>query len=118
MSELAISIRVGPCPGCDGAIVGRWCTKCGWDTDSPHNVNVILSWTSRMARAYGGTVYERSNGKAWDWGQAICREQYGPNWSSLGLDSPTGEDVERALEWELGDWPKWAVDPREESDDA
>ena len=110
-AELTFSIRTAICPGCSGIIVGSRCRNCTWNTDFSHNTNMILTWTDRMAHAYGGTVYERY-GKAWDWGQAICREQYGPHWSALNLQENTDEDVERALAWEQGDWPKWARKPK------
>jgi len=78
-------------------------------------VNITLDWTYRMAMKYGGTVYEK-NGKRWDWGQAICREQYGPNWSHLPEgelpETPTNDDIVRMVEWEEGDIPDWVDQER------
>ncbi len=78
--------------------------------DEQARVNRTLRWTSRMAAKYGGTCYEK-NGKTWDWGQALCRECYGPDWMKeierLEIETPTWENLGRAKRWEEGDLPEW-----------
>lgn len=69
----------------------------------------VLDWIGRMAHRWGGTVFDRTDAtKKYDWGQALCREQYGPGWNDVVGEDPTPEDVERAKVWEEGDWPEWA----------
>lgn len=75
----------------------------------------LVEWTSRMAKKYGGIVYDKEMGKTWDWGQALAREMYGPEWNKNSdfekedeQDSPNPETVERAKRWEAGEHPKWA----------
>ncbi|MEM3452120.1 MAG: hypothetical protein QW835_00640 [Candidatus Hadarchaeum sp.] len=67
----------------------------------------VIKWIRRMASKYGGIVYGK-DGKTYDWGQALMRECYGPDWCYLNLDKPTLQDVSRALAWENGEWPEWA----------
>lgn len=77
----------------------------------------LIGWTSRMGNKYGGTVYDSETGKTWDWGQAICREMYGPDWmksehfhrdEEIPPDEPAPRNnVKRCKEWEAGDWPDW-----------
>jgi len=77
----------------------------------------LVDWTGRMARKYGGTVYDKETGKTWDWGQALAREMYGPNWnndpdfleeSEKDPHEPCNREVvERAKRWEAGDFPEW-----------
>lgn len=74
--------------------------------DEQKRVQAVLAWTDRMARKYGGTVYEK-NGKTWDWGQALCRECYGPDWMKKVPETPTWEDIVRAKKWEDGEIPNW-----------
>lgn len=71
----------------------------------------VMDWITRMNRRYGSAwVHDTTQDhKAMDWGQALCREQYGPNWENhpdFG-DDPSPADVERAKAWEAGDWPEW-----------
>jgi len=75
------------------------------------NTMWVIEWIERMAMQHGGTVYE-VDGPSWDWGQALCREQYGPSWSKDGVPAdPTDADVARAKRWEDGEWPEWAEKP-------
>ena len=67
-------------------------------------INWVIDWITRMARKYGGVVYEK-DGNRWDWGQALCREVYGKNWESLVPESPPLEDIEIAKGWESGQIP-------------
>lgn len=78
--------------------------------DEQDRIVWVIEWIKRMGRRYDGIVYEK-NGKTWDWGQALCRECYGPDWSNIIGESPTQDDIERARRWEAGDIPKW-VDKR------
>lgn len=75
----------------------------------------VCNWINRMAGRFGGTVVERGTGKTWDWGQALCREQFGPNWVDelrrRHLEDADETSVEIARRWEGGEWPAWvAVD--------
>jgi len=75
----------------------------------------FIFWTSEMAARYGGTVWE--NGKQWDWGQAIYREMYGPNWMKdkgfqemdrIPVNQPAPiEIIRRCQDWRKGNWPDW-----------
>jgi len=71
-------------------------------------VNWCIRWISRMAFKYGGIIVAKT-GRNLDWGQAICREQYGENWAEEGIpDSPTDQDIERMRRWEYeGKHPDW-----------
>ncbi len=73
-------------------------------------VRWVIDWTSRMAKRYGGTVYDK-NGQRWDWGQALCRECYGEDWNNeierLDIETPSLEDIDRAKRWEAGELPEW-----------
>ena len=60
-----------------------------------------------MTHNYGSTVYEKDRHQWWDWGQAIAREQYGVDWNDIVPPEPTLEDIQRAKEWEQGDFPEW-----------
>ena len=82
----------------------------------------VIDWVVRMGRKFGGTVWERG-GKDWDWGQALCRDVYGPDWSKSaafkaddGLSVPPPALVEAARRWEAGQWPTWAHKPEEDAD--
>lgn len=75
-------------------------------SDERIRVNWVLEWTVRMAKRYGGTVYEK-NGKTWDWGQALARECYGEDWNNLVPETPSWEDIANARAWELGKIPDW-----------
>lgn len=78
--------------------------------DEQKRVFWTLAWIGRMAKKYGDVVYEK-NGEILDWGQALCRECYGPDWNNkiieLDIDSPSCEDIERAKKWEKGEIPDW-----------
>ena len=76
-------------------------------------VDHIADWIGRMTAAHGGIVYD-TDGKRYDWGQALARDQYGPDWDSLVPDAPTRADVDRAARWEQGDWPEWVRRAEEE----
>ena len=96
--------------------------------DEGLRVGFIIAWINRMAEKWGGVVYSTMGAgeavRRYDWGQALCHEQYGPEWSDSSdlAASPTTSDVERAEAWEAGDWPDWAWtserphDPQETDD--
>jgi len=65
----------------------------------------VSDWIDRMAREHGPLV--SGYGRKWDWGQALCLDRYGLDLDTWP-DSPTNEDVQRAIEWERGVWPGWA----------
>ena len=69
---------------------------------------IISDWIERMTDRYGSGVIDKETGQHLDWGQALARERYGLDWDAKVPDTPTKEDVERALAWETGDWPEWA----------
>jgi len=87
-------------------------------------VKWIMRWIERMSAAYGGVVYIAEGygepGESWvgyDWGQALCREMYGPRYADWP-DEPETLDIERAQQWEAGDWPEWAEQPEEARDES
>ena len=71
------------------------------------NTQYVIDWMGRMTRKHGGVVYEKERGMWWDWGQALCREQYGEDWNDIVPPDPTIDDVGRASDWEKGDFPDW-----------
>lgn len=70
-------------------------------------VRRIIEWIDRMASTHGGVVC--GHGRQWDWGQALCVEQYGLDFAAWP-ENPTRADVERAMRWEAGEWPEWVAD--------
>lgn len=84
-------------------------------------VHWVLDWIDRMAKHYGGTVYDK-NGKRWDWGQALCRECYGEDWNTeigrLNVQTPSPEDIDRAKRWEEGELPEWFLNQAKEDKDG
>jgi hypothetical protein len=70
----------------------------------------IFDWVKRMTESFGPTV-NSTTGEEYDWGQALCREQFGPNWQhhmvSHNISMPTRDDLNRAIEWEKGNVPDW-----------
>ena len=44
-----------------------------------HFIDVTLD---EIATVYGSSIYDRRCGKTWDVGQAVCAEQFGPDWMS------------------------------------
>lgn len=75
--------------------------------DEARIVQSVVDWTGRMSNKYGGTVYEKGVNLRMDWGQALARECYGPNWNDIVPESPTRDDLHRAIRWENGDIPEW-----------
>ena len=71
------------------------------------NADFVIRWITRMTRRHGRVVYEKGRHNWWDWGQALCREQYGKDWNDIVPDEPTDEDRRRAWDWESGDVPDW-----------
>ena len=78
----------------------------------------LIDWTGVMARKHGGIVRDK-NGKLWDWGQALCREMHGEDWtndpdfiafSAIPEEQPVPDEVlKRARAWKAGEWPDWAI---------
>jgi hypothetical protein len=70
----------------------------------------IFEWVKRMTEKHGPTVRCKT-GKTYDWGQALCREQFGELWRNYmlfnNISIPTRKDLERAIEWEEGNIPDW-----------
>lgn len=75
--------------------------------DLRQRTRAIIGWVDRMTAAHGGIVHGR-DGRQWDWGQALCVEQYGLDYTAWP-ESPSGADVHRALRWEAGEWPEWVA---------
>ncbi len=69
----------------------------------------VIDWIGRMTARFGPSVFDHDLGRQWDWGQALCREQYGPGWTTLAPTEPTLESVRIAADWEAGRWPTWAA---------
>jgi len=88
----------------------------------------LAKWTDRMAQKYGGTVYDKESPQTWDWGQALFRELYGPDWmnnpdfweeNDRDPDQPCNpETLERAKAWEAGDVPDWVITEKDRKNDA
>ena len=70
----------------------------------------VFEWVKRMNEKHGNTVYSIS-GELFDWGQALCREQFGEDWQNYMISNnilmPTQEDLDRAIRWEEGEVPEW-----------
>ena len=81
-----------------------------------HTWQWLIDWCGRMAAKYGGTVYDGN--KRLDWGQAMCRQAFGPDWmndddfksfDNSSSDEPaSGYVIEVCKRWESGEWPQWA----------
>lgn len=81
----------------------------GW-ADVGENAHFVIEWIGRMTTQFGPNVLDMETGRVWDWGQALCRAQYGPDWSTRRdlPDEPTDTAVSIARQWEGGAWPEWA----------
>lgn len=86
--------------------------------DEQKRVRWVMEWIHRMVQRYGGTVYEKETLRTWDWGQALCRECYGPDWNNViserGIETPSWEDIGRAQRWEDGELPDWFANEEED----
>ena len=82
------------------------------NNDEQKRIDVTIAWIERMTKKLGATVYEKDRGMWWDWGQALCRECYGKEWNDLHLETPTWDNIQRALEWEKGKVPGWVNQKR------
>lgn len=81
-----------------------------------HTWQWLDEWAGRMSKLYGGVVYD--GGKKLDWGQAMCRAAYGPDWMTdadfqefdkTSDSKPASKYViEVCKRWEAGKWPGWA----------
>jgi hypothetical protein len=75
-------------------------------------INGILEWVNRMNLAHGNTIKDK-DGNEYDWGQALCRECYGEDWSNYMVENniryPEQKELDRAIKWENGEIPEWAV---------
>jgi len=82
------------------------------DLFAEHKVIIvgIFEWVKRMTGKYGSIV-KTIEGTELDWGQALCREQFGTDWEQYMLQNnitmPTKADLEKAIEWEEGNIPDW-----------
>ena len=72
----------------------------------------VLAWVNRMNEAYGPSVFDKT-GNEMDWGQALAREAYGPDWvvyltthNIIALDETV---LQKALNWERGEVPDWVL---------
>ena len=70
----------------------------------------IIDWLGRMARKYPMRQGVGSVNYNYDWGQALCVEQYGKD-NADWPDDPSPEDVEVAKKWEAGEFPSWIWSP-------
>lgn len=80
-------------------------------TEKEKNViNEIFGWVKRMSEKNGSIVISK-DGTKYDWGQALCREQFGKEWQSYMIENniriPTEQDLEKAIKWENGEIPDW-----------
>ena len=70
----------------------------------------IFNWVKRMTDLHGPDVLAE-DGEKLDWGQALCREQFGVDWKHYMMENnismPTKSDLEKAIEWEKGNIPDW-----------
>jgi hypothetical protein len=84
--------------------------EIGVERDEKTVILGILGWAKRMSENFGETIFD-NHGNQFDWGQALCREQFGPNWhqhmQTNNISKPTNADLDRALEWENGVTPDW-----------
>ena len=79
--------------------------------DQKRIIKDVLKWTVRMGDKYGEKVFS-NDGEELDWGQALCREIYGKDWSSYmsenSISVPEQKDLDLALSWEsCGIHPEW-----------
>jgi hypothetical protein len=73
-----------------------------------NNTTFVMGWIERMtAKTTEAGIFDFSQSCYLDWGQALCREQYGAN-SDSWPEIPSDEDVKRAHLWEAGVYPKWS----------
>lgn len=71
--------------------------------------HMMLELIDQLAKKYGPQVYDQTAGRTWDWGQAVCREAYGPRWAHEAIPvTPTERDIEVAQAM-LGTLPAWAI---------
>ena len=40
----------------------------------------LVCMTTRIARKHSGSIRDKRAGRSWDPGQAICAEEFGPDW--------------------------------------
>ena len=70
----------------------------------------VLEWVKRM-RTKNGPIVRAKDGEEFDWGQALCREQFGVEWKKYmcihDIAAPTKNDLDRAIRWEKGEIPDW-----------
>lgn len=60
-----------------------------------------------LEEKYGCVVYDY-DGNQYDWGQALARERYGPDWKTIDYpEDPDEDDVLNAIRWRDGKWPEW-----------
>jgi hypothetical protein len=91
-------------------VISEALDEIGVERDEKTVIIGVLGWAKRMAEKNGDTVIDK-NGAKLDWGQALCREQFGINWQNYmqtnNISKPTNADFDKALEWEHGATPEW-----------
>ncbi len=72
----------------------------------------VVSFIEIMTARYGFTVIE-TNGNHYDWGQALCRDIYGPDWNNNPNipDEPPIEVYAVMKKWLQEDFPSWMQKP-------
>lgn len=71
--------------------------------------HMMLTLLHQLEKKYGPSVYDQTAGREWDWGQAVCREAYGPRWTTDTIPvTPTENDIKVAQAM-LGTLPAWAI---------
>lgn len=77
----------------------------------------VEKWAVAMKKKHGGRVWE--GGEWMDWGQALCRELYGPEWTtsgqlkilnSMSKSEPLPKDIIALCnKWQEGWKPDWVT---------
>lgn len=85
------------------------------------DIDRICNALDRITKKYGQPIID---GPEIDWGQVICRMEFGPHWGSHpefhNPDRPDSRDLMNCNRLERGEWPKWIVGctKAKEADDA
>lgn len=83
-----------------------------------------MSKLDDIQKIYGHSIYDDRAGRSWDTGQAVCAEQFGPNWmndsrfialNNLSDDIPVNDGAWAALQRLLDKKSLWAKPLDEEA---